>query len=272
MPLAEGRPMKLLTIYLLLALCASCAQASDLARELQMRQQLDDASLRGEPTTLETGNIRFFAIRSEAQTTPTRGAVILAHERAAHPDWRDVIHPLRTRLPEHGWETLSLQMPLAALDAPERAYAALVAEAAPRLAFAVELLAQRQFDPIIVIGHGLGASMIAQWLASGDAPTAVRGFVAIGLPVDTRQPLQGNLAALRTIRLPLLDIYGSRDIKPVLRTVQARKAAARSAQNDAYTQVEIEGADHFFRGLDETLTARIRAWMARLADSHATAR
>jgi hypothetical protein len=35
----------------------------------------------------------------------------------AHPDWPEVIQPLHSGLPESGWTTLSVQMPILANDA-----------------------------------------------------------------------------------------------------------------------------------------------------------
>lgn len=255
--------MKATALCCLLSLLFAAAEASDLAREQRIRAHIDNASLTGEPTTLETGRLRFFAIRQAAQTQETLGGVILAHDQAAHPDWSEVIHPLRTQLPEHGWETLSLQMPLAAADAPANIYQSLVAEAAPRFAFAADTLTQRGIEPIVLIGHGLGADMLAQWLAA-DPPEQVMAFVAIGLAIDPVQPSNATLSALKKIQLPILDIFGSADSRLVTDTAQARKAAARIAKNRWYTQIEIEGATHFFHSLDDVLVARVRAWMRKI--------
>jgi len=252
-------------ILLLTLICSPSAPASDLAREQRIREQIEDAILVGEPMTLRTGELGFLAIHTEAQTDETQGAVILLHGLGANPDWTEVIHPLRTRLPEHGWETLSLQMPVTAADAPRRDYLALIPEAATRIAFGVEFLKSRNIANIVVVGHSLGARMGIEWLAGEDVPKEITALVAVGLSADRQQRDGGTLAAIKKLQLPVLDIYGSRDLDTVLVSARARAAAARTAENPGYRQLEIEGADHFFRGLEDTLVMRVRAWLARVA-------
>jgi pimeloyl-ACP methyl ester carboxylesterase len=251
-------------LFLGLSLVLTLALAADLMREQRIAAEIEDAILVGEPIRLQAGEVSFFAIHAEAETDRLRGAVILLHGRGANPDWNDVIKPLRTRLPEAGWETLSLQMPVAASDAPDRAYRALIPEAGPRIDAAVEFFRQRGFGNIVLLGHSLGSRMGLAWLAAG-APEEIRAFVAVGLPVGRGSGGQEALAALEKVKIPMLDIYGSQDIGAVRRSVRARAQAARRAGNSGYRQVEVAGADHFFRGLEDTLVLRVRAWIARVA-------
>jgi pimeloyl-ACP methyl ester carboxylesterase len=181
----------------------------------------------------------------------------------------DVINPLRSRLPEYGWKTLSIQLPIAAADASDWVYRELIPEAFPRITAALEHLKRQGVTNIVLIGHSLGARMGVEYLAQG-APAELRAFVAIGLSADNSIadsgiPDSGTLGALKKLRLPLLDIYGSRDIDPVLNSVAARSAASRQAENGAYRQTRIDGADHFFNGLNDTLVAEVRAWLGRVA-------
>jgi pimeloyl-ACP methyl ester carboxylesterase len=93
----------------------------------------------------------------------------------------------------------------------------------------------------------------------------VVAFVAVGTPTTTEDPEKGVLGALQKINLPILDIYGSRDLNPILDSVKARLRAASKAENSGYQQVEIQGADHFFKGVEDDLLARVRAWMGKQA-------
>jgi pimeloyl-ACP methyl ester carboxylesterase len=238
--------------------------ASDLVREARMADQIKDALLVGDPINLKDGNTDFLAIYAQETTHTSQGAAIILHGRGAHPDWTEVINPLRSQLPESGWKTLSIQMPVAASDAPNSQYQALIPEAAPRIAAAVEYLKQQGVTNMVLIGHSLGAEMGTAYLAQG-VPKELKAFVAVGLPVSSRDPDQGTLANLAKLNLPLLDLYGSRDIDPVLSSVAARLAAAKQAENSLYRQVEIEGADHFFLGLEDTLVAHVRSWIGRVA-------
>ncbi|MES9935479.1 MAG: DUF3530 family protein [Sedimenticola sp.] len=233
------------------------AGASDLVREQRMAAEIEDAIVVGDPVRLKTGEVEFFAIHTPVEGRAVRGGVILLHGRGAHPDWSDVINPLRSELPEFGWETLSIQMPVAARDAPTWIYRELIPEAFPRIRFAVEYFKQRGVTRLVLVGHSLGARMGAEFLGQG-APEEIRGFVAVGLPAKGRAQ---TLEALKKIRVPLLDLYGSRDIDAVLESVGERAAAAREGGNPDYRQREIVGADHFFRGLEGRLLAEVRDWM-----------
>jgi len=256
---------RLATFGLMLLLWCSLAPASDLARERRITAQIEDAILVGEPMQLTAGDLTFLAIHAPASTDTTRGAVILLHGMGANPDWTDVIQPLRSELPDHGWETLSLQLPVANADAPAKEYLPLIPEAGPRISAAVDFLKQSGMSNMVLIGHSLGARMGAEYLAQR-TPPEIRAFVAIGLSARKEQTESGTLGALQRITIPVLDIYGSRDLDTVLQSAPARAAAARKAGNPEYRQTEIAGADHFFQGLDDTLVSWVSAWIRRFRE------
>jgi pimeloyl-ACP methyl ester carboxylesterase len=240
------------------------AAGADLARERRLRAQIEAEVRVGESVNLQTGGLDFLAVHTPATSAKTRGGVILLHGLGANPEWSSVVQPLRTQLPGHGWETLAVQLPLAAADAPPEAYLALIPEALPRLAFAVEFLKSRDVKQVAILGHDLGARTALEWLARDDVPKEIRALVVIGLGGDTRKPDPGLLEALKRVKVPVLDLYGSRDLAPVLAGVQQRAAAARAADHKDYRQLEIEGADHFFTGVTDTLVMRVRAWLAKM--------
>ncbi len=261
---------RLLVLPMLLGLLSPAASASDLAREARIAAEISDAVLDGETTRLRAGEVEFLAIHTEPQAAAPLGGVILLHGRGAHPDWNEVIHPLRVGLAAAGWHTLSIQLPIAAADAPTEAYTALIPEAAPRIAAAVTFFQERKIRPVAIVAHSLGARMAAAYLAgAADAPVAA--FVAVGLPADPKEPEAGTLGALAKIRTPTLDLYGSRDLDSVLGSAGQRQQAAKRAGNPVYERVEVPGADHFFRGLDDALVSRVGAWLHRVTQVPATA-
>lgn len=251
---------RLATFGLMLLLWCSLGSASDQARERRIAAQIEDAILVGEPMQLTAGDLTFLAIHAPANTNTTRGAVILLHGMGANPDWTDVIQPLRSELPDHGWETLSLQLPVASADAPAKEYLALIPEAGPRIDAAVDFLKQGGVSDMVLIGHSLGARMGAEYLAQRPPPE-IRAFVAIGLSARKDQTESGTLGRLSGIRIPILDIYGSRDLDAVRKSAPARAAAVRKSGNPDYRQTEIAGANHFFQGLEDTLVTRVNAWI-----------
>lgn len=254
-------------IYLMTLLCLllGAAQAADLEREARIAAQIEDAILDGEPLRLRAGEVEFLAIHTLSDNEQRQGTVILLHGRGANPDWQDVIQPLRIRLTDHGWDTLSLQLPVASADATAADWQALIPEAAPRITAAVDYLREQGQLNLVLAAHSLGARMGAEYLTGGQAAKEIRAFVAVGMSADPRQPESGSLGALRQLKLPMLDIYGERDLDSVKGSAKARRIAVREAGNSDYQQVEIPGADHFFSGLDALLVSRVRAWLAKTA-------
>ncbi len=263
--------MKLLFTAFLSWVVSCGVSAADLERERRIAQEIEDAIVVGDPVWLQTGDTSFLGIHTEASTDVPVGGVIVLHGRGAHPDWVDVVQPLRSELPDAGWESLSLQMPVAAADAGDQAYVSLVPEAFPRIVAGIAYFKARKITNIVLIGHSLGSAMAVAFMAAEPAEEII-GLVAVGLSVHQRNPEAGILKALSKVEIPMLDIYGSRDLEAVTTTVRDRAVAAKKAGNQGYQQLEIEGADHFFRGVEDALVARVRAWLKKLQSGLAEAK
>ena len=89
---------------------------------------------------LQAGDLSFLGIYTESSGggDPPKGAAILVHGIGVHPDWPQVIHPLRVGLPERGWSTLSIQMPVLPNEAQSADYLPLLDGVAPRLDAAID--------------------------------------------------------------------------------------------------------------------------------------
>lgn len=244
------------TILLLMALPA---MASDLQREQRWADQTVDAILVGTPEWLSAGDHRFLALWTEA-ANEQQGAVILLHGVGVHPDWPDVINPLREQLPEYGWATLSLQMPVLDADSQITDYFPVFDEVPPRIDAGIRFLQERGVDHIVILGHSLGSQMAAFWASRASVPQ-LRGFVSVGMSGARRSGHGDTLGYLETITLPTLDLYGEQDLPTVKTTAAARAAAARKAGNHAYRQVEVKGADHMFRGSQAALVQEVATWL-----------
>ncbi len=239
----------------------NATQASDIDKERRWAAQLQDQLVVGEPLQLTAGQQNFFALYTPAVGKLQRGSVILLHGLGAHPDWPDVISPLRQNLPETGWSTLSIQLPIRPNEAGFADYPPLFPEANVRISAAIRYLQKQGVRNIALVGHSLGAAMGAYFLAQkAPGSEAVRAFVGIGMSLAP-----GTVAhtpdTLAKIALPVLDLYGTQDLRGVLGSIRAR--AASQAANPGYRQLAIAGADHFFRGLDATLVKRVSSWLSR---------
>ena len=106
--------------------------------------------------------------------------------------------------------------------------------------------------------------MAMNWIdTKGDS--AIDAYVGIGMgATDYKQPMAKPFPLVR-MQVPVLDIYGSSDLDDVLKGSDNRANAARKAGNKNFTQVKVEGADHFFNNTQEELTKRVRGWLANNA-------
>lgn len=231
---------------------ALCLAQADYAREDRWAEEITPGIVTGDPVRLELASGRRFL----AIWTPNAKAaagVIVVHGLGMHPDW-GLINPLRSRLAEHGYATLSVQMPVASKEVRGDRYPPLFPEAAERLAAAVAFLRARGLKKIAIVSHSMGARMADYFLGHAREP-GIDAWVAIGILGEFSDP-----AALR---VPVLDLYGEKDFPAVLDSARRRADALRKVRGSG--QVQVSGADHFFEGMEAELVQRVRQFLdARL--------
>ncbi len=261
---SRHKPLFCKAVLLLLLFCLGAAGASDLQRERRIDEQIRDAILEGEVIQLQAGAQRFMGIHTRSRRQPVRGAALILHGRGANPDWIDVVHPLRTGLPDFGWDTLSIQLPVASEGAHDSEWEATLPDAVARVRAALAYLEKQGLRNVVLIAHSFGNRTVARLLA-GQRPGSVTAWVAIGIPIDRRTPNDPALAVLGRLKLPILDLYGERDLVSIRDSAPARRRAAQRAGNKDYVQREVPGADHFYSDQADLLVSLVRAWMARVA-------
>ena len=244
---------------------AHFAGAQDIERERRLEAEIVDMLLDGEPVHLDAGGHPFLAIHTEAGAGGPRKAVIVLHGRGFHPDWPEVAGPLRTELPEHGWETLSLQMPVLGKSARYYDYVPIFPAAFPRIRAGIEYLRERGADPVVLAAHSCSAHMAMAFVRRhGDAE--LDGFIGIGMgATDIGQPMREPFP-LAAMSVPVLDLFGDEDYPSVPGEAPHRLAAIRAAGNPYSAQRIVPGADHFFRDMDEELVDAVVDWLATLPD------
>lgn len=235
-------------------------QASDLAKEKRWSDQVVDAIVDGDAVWLNDGKSKFLGIFTEADSNNGE-AVIVMHGTGAHPNWQQVVQPLRTGLTEHGWNTLSIQMPILANEASYEDYAPLYDEVAPRIDAAIRYLKEAGMKRIVLVGHSKGATMAAYYLTL--TTKEVNGFVAIGSSGLAKDDRMNVVKSIEKIQLPILDLYGTEDLESVLMSTKQRAAAAKKANNKQYSQLQIEG-NHFYDDKNDELIETVSAWLGKL--------
>jgi len=242
--------------------------ASNFILEKQISDQLENSRINGNTVWLKAGKQKFFSLYLEAVTAKPRGGVIFLHGMAAHPDWPRVISPLRQRLPDSGWATLSLQMPILLDDALIEEYIPLIKEVPQRITSAIEFYHSKGIYNIIIVGHGLGATMGANFLASESrSASVISAFVGIGLGIHNQYREFNPSYSIAKIKIPFLDLFGSLDLDSVIKSASTRRLVARKINNKRYRQTNILGADHFFTGLNKQLVSRVDSWLKKYAPS-----
>lgn len=232
--------------------------ASDTAKEARWASQIEDALLDGDPVWLSANQHEFLAIDTEDEDQSAKRALIVVHGVGVHPDWDQVIKPVRVEMSYRGWRTLSIQMPILANEATAMDYVPLFEELAPRFDAAISYLQEQGIEQIVIVAHSMGAAMSARYLA--DHPGApIEAFIAVGMNAAQPSEKTNSANSLGKISIPVLDLYGSEDLPQVLSTVAKRAEAA--SHNPNYSQLEIAGADHFFDGESELLLAAIQSWL-----------
>jgi len=236
---------------------------SNIKREKNWADQVVDSVVVGEPVWLSARRHKFLALYAPPAQTGSRG-VILLHGRGVHPAW-GFIDNLRADLAEAGFHTLSLQVPILEADAPFGAYGKTFPEAFERVDAGIQYLRTKGINRVLLLGHSTGA-MTAVAYAAKRPQTPVVGVIAIGLSTfpngpDTMQPA----IMLKSVHVPVLDIYGTNDLHEVLSYSEARRTAAQTAGNKAYSAVRAPDANHFFTDHYEVLKKHILGWLSRNA-------
>ncbi len=169
-----------------------------------------------------------------------------------HPD-HSVIGVLRTALADMGYATLSIQMPVLESDAAPDQYPALFPEAATRIQAGADWLAAKGFPRPVLLSHSMGSRMANVYFErTPDAPFAA--WVCLGL--------SGDFGRMGNVKVPVLDLYGEKDLAGVLRADWRRRLKLNTVPGSS--QVMIKDADHFYVDREQPLAAAIREFLGRI--------
>ena len=244
----------------------------DMAREDRWAAQVAPQVVVGDVVWLSTKlRPRVLAIFTQPPGV-ARGAVVIVHGLGVNPDW-DLIGVLRTALADHGFATLSVQMPVLAADAPAADYVDLYPEAGARLSAALDWLHRRGYAKIAVVSHSLGAAMTDAWLAHGvggasagaSAGTGTgAGAVAGGPRIVAWVPVGMAVPFSTRPGMPVLDVVAGDDLPAVLASERER---ARELAGDRCSRgVTVPGVNHFYAGAEARLVDVIVPFLGDVFD------
>lgn len=254
---ADMKKLQACILIMFTMLASELVFASDAAKEKRWADQIVDSIITGEAVWLKAGGHKFLGIYTESEGGKSFNGAIVVHGIGVHPNWADVVYPIRTKLPEAGWHTLSLQMPILPNEAKEVDYKPLFPEVAPRINAGIEFLKKKGVKNIVIIAHSMGSAMAGHYMATN--PKAdIKALVAIGAAgLHFKDNKLDFVQSIKKIKKPIYDISGSEDSPDVLKTKQLKADTAREAGNKNYQQFEIKGANHFLVGKESELVSTI---------------
>ena len=242
-------------IWITILMLGVSAYASDLEKEQRWREEVEDSIMDGEAVDLRVDGYDVFAIYTEAEDGSDKGMIVV-HGTGIHPNWQHVVQPIRIEMIAHGWNTLSIQMPILHNEAEYEEYVPLYPEVPPRLRAAEAFLKDRGMKTLLIVAHSQGATMSSYYLSRH--PSDVKGLIAIGMGATQKDSHVNSAESLKNIAIPVLDLFGDDDLPGVLETADRRKNS--SVHNAYYSQQMIEGANHFFDGMDHDLITAVADW------------
>lgn len=234
-------------LLLVLLLTTTLAQAADYVREQKWADEVTPGIVVGDPVFLEQANAHKF-LTLFTETKNAKAALIIVHGLGIHPDW-GLIGVLRSQLADHGYTTLSVQMPVLANEAAAEDYDATLPEAAERLQQAVDFLRAKGYKKIAIVSHSMGSRMTHFYL-SGHPKAPIAAWVAIGM---------GSAASYAAMKMPVLDLYGENDLPPVLNGARQRgQSLVGKAKSQ---QIVVPHVDHFFNDHDADLVRNVQGYL-----------
>lgn len=200
---------------------------------------------------------RVTALHLEPTEVSAVGGIVILHAADGHFNNAGPVRALRTRLPQHGWHTLSVQLP--ALSSGVRVWHR---RSSARLALGVNFFGNRDVGNVVIIAHGAAAGAAARYFSDG-AAASVTGFIAVS-PVYLRASVQetpGELSNAWPKRL--LEVYGERDFPGVRRHMLAHAQQRRYLPELSWSSIEIAAGRHGLKQNADEVLGRIKGWLER---------
>lgn len=247
--------------FFVFLIAANVDAISDTERENQIANKLIEQLHAGEAIWFGDDKTKFLGLYTETFLFQRQDAILLLHGMGAHPDWPEVISPLRWELPFHQLPVLSIQLPILSPDTPVSNYGKTTKEASRRINIAVDYLHKLGFSRVILVGYSFGAALGAHYLAH-KKNHKITAFIAISiLARNFLDPTLNLKFLLSKINIPILDIYAADDYEEVLKAVPDRRLAAHKNGNGTFRQYEIPDTNHIYSDHTDHLIKVIVDWI-----------
>ncbi|MFG0381735.1 alpha/beta hydrolase family protein [Pseudomonas sp. zbq_18] len=260
-------------------------------------QALERQLPKGEQQMLQADGGSFLALWKPANAPQAKGVVILVPGANESADWPQAINPLRSKLPDVAWSSLSLNLPDSpneplpeavlprtpeavtvdtadsvaepAAEAPASEPTAAAPAPAPvdpsqrvfaRIDAAITFAEQQDASNIVLLGHGDGAYWAALYLKERQ-PAQVKHLVTVAaqLPAGQSPALEELIPGLKLATGDFFYKDQAADRSAAVRRLQASKRLA----HDSYTQVALKALPGNQDAEQEQLFRRVRGWLEK---------
>jgi pimeloyl-ACP methyl ester carboxylesterase len=235
---------RLLCAALLFLMAASSALAQDYYREKKKADDILAGLFAGEAVWIRQAEGHEFLGLLTTADNP-HGAIVLGHGRGWSPDY-ELYGALRVKLAERGWTTLSIQLPILGGGAKVGDYIPTYPDAAERYDLAAKWLKAKGFKKVAIVSHSLGATMANQYLINAKQ-VSVDAWVFVSII--------NGLEEMFRIKIPVLDIYGSKDWE--VTQVGSAERLKQIAKVPGSKQVMVKDALHFFEQREDVLADEV---------------
>jgi len=241
-----------------------------------LKSSLEGVQLEHQIQVLEAEGGPFLSLYRKSQTSSTQGCAILLHSDNEHPDWPEAIAPLRDKLTEYSWCTLSIEVPDitkrgqaikitstdSASESTEDSALNLANQAIvfARIEAAIELAKADGVNEFALIGYRTGASYALAFSAQNKLAIQALALIDIQIPAD--MPSYQIAQLIRETPQPILDYYLSQPSRNQ-QFAQWRQQAGRQRENPQGQYIQKDAIPDRVTGQDSQalLVQRVRGFL-----------
>ncbi|TVQ72982.1 MAG: DUF3530 family protein [Oceanospirillales bacterium] len=157
---------------------------------------------------LEESQGQFPALFQPAVRAEPLGAILLLTDTQSQQQWLDQSHAIRIHLADHGWQTMTLPLPVTPVKTDlhsDEVYAELVNQHQLQVISRIQTgLQQLDEERILILAMGRSAEWAARVMQDSDP--SIRLIIVNPRPADDQQPMR-LLEYLTALEVTIIDLY-----------------------------------------------------------------
>ncbi|KGK43083.1 hypothetical protein LH51_01900 [Nitrincola sp. A-D6] len=200
-------------IFLATLLVASLSSISSQTQAYSLRQLTDAVPADTEIVMLEQSDNSYPALLQQAERAEAHGGLLILTDTDSDTQWLEQSHAIRLHLAEHGWWTLTSQLPLTprnnsetSAEQQEEAHTLHKEQVQQRIQQGLQTLREREQERLLILAIGRSAAQAIDYLHQNPAESDTRLIIINPRPADD-QNWALLLRQLAELDITLLDLY-----------------------------------------------------------------